>query len=270
MARYAYIRVSTDHQSYKQQIQDIKAYGIDLDRLDGVTEEKMTTNKGYEDRAFNSLLKKCKPGDIIYAASTDRIGRNFLDMMKLMENAAKDGIEIIACKQNLSIARDDVATRIIVAITAIMDEDEKKRIQHRTANKKAWQREQIEKYGYFIIENGPNAGERCTYVGSPRKEAMSDAQLQKLDAMREAAVSARQDAVIRWRRDSQAVRFAIRKKSEGWSVTQIAEELGKLYDDSAPADPSKPNPYATPSGCRPSKGTVSKWLREANTLTIAQ
>jgi resolvase, N terminal domain len=57
MARYAYIRVSTDRQSYDQQIQDIKAYGINLDELDGITEEKMTTNRGYEDRAFNSLLK---------------------------------------------------------------------------------------------------------------------------------------------------------------------------------------------------------------------
>ena len=140
MARYAYIRVSTDRQSYEQQIQDIKNYGIRLEDLDGVTEEKMTSNKGYEDRALNDLLKKCKAGDVIYAASTDRIGRDFFDMMKLMKKAAKDGIEIIACKQNLSIARDDVATRIIVAITAIMDEDEKKRIQHRTANKKAWQR----------------------------------------------------------------------------------------------------------------------------------
>lgn len=51
---------------------------------------------------FNSLLKKCKSGDIIYAASTDRIGRDFFDMMKLMKEAAKDGIEFIACKQNLS------------------------------------------------------------------------------------------------------------------------------------------------------------------------
>ena len=87
MARYAYIRVSTDKQSYDQQVQDIKAYGIDLDTLDGITEEKMTSNKGYEDRAFNSLLKKCKSGDIIYAASTDRIGCDFFDMMKLMKEA---------------------------------------------------------------------------------------------------------------------------------------------------------------------------------------
>lgn len=267
MARYAYIRVSTDRQSYDQQIQDIKAYGIDLDTLDGITEEKMTSNKGYEDRAFNSLLKKCKSGDIIYAASTDRIGRDFFDMMKLMKEAAKDGIEIIACKQNLSIARDDVATRIIVAITAIMDEDEKKRIQHRTANKKAWQREQIAKQGYFIIENGPNAGERCNYVGSPKFDDMSDAQRSAILAAREASAAARTDAAISWRDSSKAVKFVCRKKAEGWGIMQITEELGKLYDEFSSADGSA-NPYATPTGYKPSKGTVSKWCREMNPIAV--
>lgn len=267
MARYAYIRVSTDRQSYDQQIQDIKAYGIDLDTLDGITEEKMTSNKGYEDRAFNSLLKKCKSGDVIYAASTDRIGRDFFDMMKLMKEAAKDGIEIIACKQNLSIARDDVATRIIVAITAIMDEDEKKRIQHRTANKKAWQREQIAKQGYFIIENGPNAGERCNYVGSPKFDDMSEAQRSAILAAREASAAARTDAAISWRDSSQAVKFVRRKKAEGWGVVQITEELGKLYDEFSSTD-SGANPYATPTGYKPSKGTVSKWCREMNPIAV--
>lgn len=264
MARYAYIRVSTDKQSYDQQIQDIKAYGINLDELDGITEEKMTSNKGYEDRAFNSLLRKCKSGDIIYAASTDRIGRDFFDMMKLMQEAAKDGIDIVACKQNLSIARDDVATRIIVAITAIMDEDEKKRIQHRTANKKAWQREQIAKQGYFIIENGPNKGEKCTYVGSRKGHDTS--------AARAAASMYRQDAAIAWRAQSLAIKFTLRKKAEGWPQKQIAEELGQLYDAEQariallPKSEQYINPYGTPTGLRPTRVNVCLWLRDANPL----
>ncbi|WP_290144749.1 recombinase family protein [Muribaculum intestinale] len=253
MARYAYIRVSTDKQSYDQQVQDIKAYGIDLDTLDGITEEKMTSNKGYEDRAFNSLLKKCKSGDIIYAASTDRIGRDFFDMMKLMKEAAKDGIEIIACKQNLSIARDDVATRIIVAITAIMDEDEKKRIQHRTANKKAWQREQIAKYGYFIIENGPNAGQKCTYVGSPKGHDTSKA--------REAAYQAAQDAKIRWMEESKGVQWVRAQIAKGKSRTLILEEFNEMHA----LDPEN---YSTREGKPLSKGVLSKWCREMNPLAV--
>lgn len=253
MARYAYIRVSTDKQSYDQQVQDIKAYGIDLDTLDGITEEKMTSNKGYEDRAFNSLLKKCKSGDIIYAASTDRIGRDFFDMMKLMKEAAKDGIEIIACKQNLSIARDDVATRIIVAITAIMDEDEKKRIQHRTANKKAWQREQIAKYGYFIIENGPNAGQRCTYVGSQKGHDTSKA--------REAAYQAAQDAKIRWMEESKGVQWVRAQIAKGKSRALILEEFNELHKQN-------PEDYCTREGKPLSKGVLSRWCREMNPLAV--
>lgn len=253
MARYAYIRVSTDKQSYDQQVQDIKAYGIDLDTLDGITEEKMTSNKGYEDRAFNSLLKKCKSGDIIYAASTDRIGRDFFDMMKLMKEAAKDGIEIIACKQNLSIARDDVATRIIVAITAIMDEDEKKRIQHRTANKKAWQREQIAKHGYFIIENGPNAGQKCTYVGSQKGHDTSKA--------REAAYQAAQDAKIRWMEESKGVQWVRAQIAKGKSRALILEEFNELHKQN-------PEDYCTREGKPLSKGVLSRWCRETNPLAV--
>lgn len=253
MARYAYIRVSTDRQSYDQQIQDIKAYGIDLDTLDGITEEKMTTNRGYEDRAFNSMLKKCKAGDIIYAASTDRIGRDFFDMMKLMKEAAKDGIEIIACKQNLSIARDDVATRIIVAITAIMDEDEKKRIQHRTANKKAWQKEQIAKQGYFIIENGPNAGKK-RYTMGPGKGADTS-------AMQEASCRAKQDAAILWREQSKGYSWVRTQLAKGKSRALILEEFNELHA----ADPEN---YCTREGKPLSKGVLSKWAREMNPLAV--
>lgn len=261
MARYAYIRVSTDRQSYDQQIQDIKAYGINLDKLDGITEEKMTTNRGYEDRAFNSLLKKCKSGDIIYAASTDRIGRDFFDMMKLMKEAANDGIEIIACKQNLSIARDDVATRIIVAITAIMDEDEKKRIQHRTANKKAWQREQIEKQGYFIIENGPNAGEKCYYVGSPKQKDMSEARQEALAAMQQAAALANQEAKIKWAEQSKGYAWVRTQLAKGKSRALILEEFNELHE-------SDPENYSTREGKPLSKGVLSKWCREMNPLAV--
>lgn len=268
MAKYAYIRVSSDKQSYDQQIQDIKAYGINIADLDGVTEEKMTTNVGYVDREFNSLLKKCKAGDTIYAASTDRIGRDFLDMIKLMKDAKERGIEIIACKQNLSIVRDDVATRIIVMITAIMDEDEKKRIQHRTANKKAWQREQIAINGYFIIERGQNEGKACNYVGMPKWANMSDAQKCALAKAQETSIMARQDDAIEWIDKSEAVAIARRKRAEGLTLQQIVDELSCMFDDYAQRHPDEPNIYATRNGCKPSRGTISKWLRASNPLLV--
>lgn len=261
MARYAYIRVSTDRQSYDQQIQDIKNYGINLGELDGICEEHETSNKGYEAREFNKLFKECREGDVIYAASTDRIGRDFADMLKLMTEGRERGIEIVACQQRLSLIKDDPATKIILSVYAIMDEDEKKRIQRRTANKKAAQREQIARKGHFIIERGPNAGLPCDYVGTPKWDKMSEAQRNRTLAMQEAAAMAKTDQAISWRQSSKAVSFARRKRAEGWGVTQIAEELGKLYDDS-------PDIYGTPTGCKPTKGAVSKWLRESNPIAV--
>lgn len=266
MAYFVYNRVSTVDQNYDQQMQDIKAYfaahGLKMEDVEEIVSEHESGGKSYTDRKFQRLLNKCKPGDYIYAASTDRLGRSFIDMMRLMEDAKKRGVIIVACKQNLSLDDDNSMAKIVLAVTAIMDEDERKRIKHRTANKKAWQREQIEKNGYFVVENGSNAGKPCAYVGNPKWDDMSDAQRDALTAAREASRLARQEAVIKWREESKAVKFAVRKRAEGWGVTQITDELGKLYDDS-------PEIYGTPTGCKPTKGTVSKWLREANPLTLA-
>ena len=271
MAINIYCRVSTLEQNYDQQMQDIKAYfaahSLKMADVENIVDEHESGGKSYTDRKFQQLLNKCKPGDYIYAASTDRLGRNFIDMMRLMEDAKKRGVIIVACKQNLSLDDDNSMAKIVLAVTAIMDEDERKRIKHRTANKKAWQREQIEKHGYFIIENGPNAGERCNYVGSPKFDDMSEAQRSAILAAREASAAARTDAAISWRDSSQAVKFVRRKKAEGWGVVQITEELGKLYDEFSSTD-SGANPYATPTGYKPSKGTVSKWCREMNPIAV--
>lgn len=86
---------------------------------------------------------------------------------------------------------------------------------------------------------------------------------------RKAAAQKKADEAIMWREGSKAVKFALRKYAEGWSLTQITKELGQLYDDNIPADSDSKNPYGTPTGCKPSKGTVSKWLREANPLVLA-
>ena len=248
MAINIYCRVSTQDQSFEQQMQDVKAYfgahKIDMADVAEVVEEHVSGGKSYEDRKFKQLLNKCKTGDYIYAASTDRLGRNFIDMMRLMEDAKKRGVIIVACKQNLSL-----------------DEDERKRIKHRTANKKAWQREQIEKYGGFIVENGPNAGERRTYVGNPKYEDMSDAQRSALAATQEAAALANQEAKIRWAENSKGYNWVRVQLAKGKSRALILEEFNELHA----ADPEN---YSTRGGKALSPGVLSKWCREIGPLVV--
>lgn len=257
MATFLYLRVSTLEQGFDQQMQDIKAYfnahNISMDDVADIVEEHVSGGKSYEDRKFKQLLNKCKPGDHIYAASTDRLGRNFIDMMRLMEDAKERGVIIVACKQNLSLDDDNSMAKIVLAVTAIMDEDERKRIKHRTANKKAWQKEQIAKHGYFIIENGPNAGQKCTYVGSKKGHDTS--------AAREAAAANRLDAMILWREQSKGYNWVRTQLAKGKSRALILEEFNEMHA----LDPEN---YSTREGKPLSKGVLSKWCREMNPLAV--
>lgn len=264
MAINLYLRVSTQDQSFDQQMQDIKSYfavhEINMNEVADIVEEHVSGGKSYEDRKFQQLLNKCKPGDYIYAASTDRLGRNFIDMMRLMEDAKKRGVIIVACKQNLSLDDDNPMAKIVLAVTAIMDEDERKRIKHRTANKKAWQREQIAKQGYFIIENGPNAGEKCYYVGSPRQKDMSEAQKTALAATQEAAALANQNAKIIWKENSSAYKWTMARVAEGMP----RKEIIRLFNEQHALNPDV---YCTREGKPLSKGVLSKWCSEINSIT---
>lgn len=256
MAKYLYLRVSTSKQSFEQQIQEIKNYGIDPDRVDGIVEEKESGGKSYTDRKFRQLLIQCKGGDFIYVASTDRLGRNFVDMIRLMEDAKKRGITIIACKQGLSLSDDNMATKILLSVTAIIDEDERMRTKHRTKNFVASATNEINEKGFRITKRGKVQ----THWGREKGCDMSEAV--------EASARARTDRSILWKESSIAVKTARRMKAEGWTLLQIVSELHKLYDDNKPSDPTRPNPYAGMKGGKPPKGTVSKWLRESNSLTL--
>lgn len=257
MAINVYLRVSTWEQNYDQQMQDIKLYfnshGLKMEDVAEIVAEHESGGKSYTDRKFQQLLNKCKPGDYIYAASTDRLGRNFIDMMRLMEDAKKRGVIIVACKQNLSLDDDNSMAKIVLAVTAIMDEDERKRIKHRTANKKAWQREQIAKHGYFIIENGPNAGKRCKYVGSPKGHDTS--------AAREAATQARMDKKIRWKENSSAYKWTMARVREGMP----RKEIVRLFNEQYKLDPDV---YCTRTGKPLTEATLSIWCREMNPLAV--
>ena len=166
MAKYIYLRVSTTKQDYSQQLQEIINYGIDPASVDEIVEEKESGGKSYTERKLNDLIAKCQKGDVIYVASTDRVGRCFFDMVKLMMYCSERGITMIACKQRLSLSADDFASKVILNITALFDEDERLRIQRRTKNKKAWQRQQIEEKGYYIVEKGVHKGEPWYWMGT--------------------------------------------------------------------------------------------------------
>ncbi len=111
-------------------------------------------------------------------------------------------------------------------------------------------------------------GRECSRLGRPADGIDENGKpYWDLSAAVEASSAARTDAAITWREQSQAVKFVRRKRAEGWGVVQITEELGKLFDENATTG-SGINPYGTINGCKPQKGTVSRWCREMNPLAV--
>lgn len=266
MARYIYTRVSTLQQDYAQQRNTIDRY-LDSIRvlpaeIDGELMEKITGTKEHTTRKFAGLFAKCKQGDTIYFSELSRIGRNMRDLNNIVEDACKRGINLIQCKDGTRIEDETIAGKALLFALSLAAEIEVANLHQRVNSGVSVAMGEIKKHGKRITKRGTIQ----THWGN---EKGSDEAKRIMAIARDAAAQAKADAMIAWRGNSQAVRYAIRRRAEGATPNLIVAELGALYDDFAALHPDEPNPYATPKGCKPSGGTISKWLRESNPLVLA-
>ena len=187
-------------------------------------------------------MKYCKErGLLLVIAKTDRF-RNVKQALDILDEMGDDNVRFC-----------DLPTTDRTVLTIVFAVWERQALMGRINTQKALdERKKLAQKGETWISQ---SGKLCTKLGNPKGYNMA--------AANAASVVAKQDEMIRWRKNSQAVKFALRKQAEGLTVTQIAEELGYLYDENVH---SEFNPYATPKGCKPSKGSVSRWLRDSNLL----
>lgn len=265
MALYAYIRVSSEKQAYDRQLCQFNEYfnhrGIDTSKVQFV-EEKITSYTSFRQRAIYPILRDAKEGDIIYACQVDRFGRTVDDLIQLVDYADAKGIELQALKESMRVTRKTPIGKMILTMMATAAEMERDNFAERRRYGIKAAREELAKNGIRISRI---SGREQTRWGNAKG---TDETKRIMAIAREASAAAKQDAAILWREQSQAVKFAQRKKTEGWTIQQIADELGHLFDENIPADNDEKNPYATPTGCKPSKGTVSKWCREMNPIAV--
>lgn len=208
-------------------------------------------------RRITDLIKCCNKHDIIYTPYLARLGKSLKELYSIILSANEREVDIVFCdKTNVSFSETNINGKInLASLEWAMKLDFAIRSEYNKAHM-AKRRDLIEREGSFIIENGSNIGLHCSYIGSPKKDEMSETRRAALVTAQEAAVLARQEAALLWKENSKAYKRALYKFSQGWTLTQIVEDLSDLYD----VDPDN---YCTPKGCKPSKGTVSKWLSEA-------
>jgi len=224
--------------------------------------EKVTGVDEHTHRKFAKLLAKLQNGDTLFFSELSRIGRNMTDLHNIVNNCCKKGIKLIQCKDGQLIENESIGGKAILFALSLAAEIEVNNIHQRTQMAINARKKILAESGSFISK----AGNICTRFGRPK--ITKEERKAGIRGDNSAAVQALIDKAIDWRAKSSSVLFAKRKRAEGWTLQQIVGELGCMFDDYVQTHPGEPNIYATPTGCKPSKGTVSKWLRETNSLML--
>ena len=93
--RIGYIRVSTASQNIERQREDLKRYDVEKwfeDKLSG----KDTNRDG-----FHEMMMFVREGDTIYVSDFSRLARSTQDLLSIVDDLKKKGVEIVSAKENL-------------------------------------------------------------------------------------------------------------------------------------------------------------------------
>lgn len=126
MRTFGYARVSTSAQSLEIQRKALLDAGVQSQRI--YTDKATGSNT---DRAGLDLLRiKLEQGDALLVTKLDRLGRNTLDMIQLIEEFSTAGITVKFLQDGISTEGD--MGKMVITILAAVAQAERARILERT------------------------------------------------------------------------------------------------------------------------------------------
>jgi DNA invertase Pin-like site-specific DNA recombinase len=138
---YGYIRVSTDKQTTQNQKFEIKNYSKERDIvIDEWIEETISATKKLDQRKFGQLLKKMKKGDMLIVTELSRMGRNLMQIMKILHDCMEKDIQVFTIKERYELG-NNINSKVLAFAFGLSAEIERNLISQRTkealARKKA-------------------------------------------------------------------------------------------------------------------------------------
>lgn len=129
---FAYIRVSTQEQSYQGQRHEIETWssknGVSVDRW---VEEKVSGTKSLQERTLGKTIVKMKKGDMLLCTELSRLGRNMMMVMSILNRCSEKGVCIKSIKDNFELS-DSLQSKIIAFAFSLAAEIERNLISERT------------------------------------------------------------------------------------------------------------------------------------------
>ncbi len=253
MKKSAYIRVSSEKQSYARQFHELNDYfvrmGIDPANIEFVT-EKITTYTTFEQRAIYPILKNASEGDIVYVCQLDRLGRTVEDIIHLVKYADSKGLTLFTINDGQCVSYKTPTGKIILNVLATVAEMERELRAERCRAGIDAAKEEIKKNGYRIARL---SGRIMTRFGNQKGCDMT--------AARESSALVRATQALEWKEGSVAYRWVIDQIAQGKSRGEVITEFNRLHE-------LQPKVFCTRSGRPLSKGTLSHWLRETNVIGL--
>jgi len=122
-----YARVSTDPQSLDQQIDALRAAGVDEDRI---FSDKLSGAK--TDRpGLHAMLATAREGDTVVVVALDRLGRSMSHVIRTIETLNERGIILQSLREKLDFGT--ASGRMMAGIFACLAEYERELIKERAA-----------------------------------------------------------------------------------------------------------------------------------------
>ena len=128
----AYIRVSTELQSYEGQQYEIEQWchrrNWEVHRW---VQEKVSGAKEINRRTLGRLLKRMNRGDVLVCTELSKLGRNMMMVMGILNTCSQKGIKIYSIKDNFELS-DSLNAKIIAFAFSLAAEIERNLISQRT------------------------------------------------------------------------------------------------------------------------------------------
>ena len=131
MRKFAYIRVSTEDQTFDRQMQVFKEHGITIDKDRIKTEKQSGKNVTGRDVLLKLLNETLESGDVLYVTEFSRLARSVRDMLDIVDKLNKKGIQIVSLKEKLDTRTEN--GRFVLTILSAVNEFERSIIRERQA-----------------------------------------------------------------------------------------------------------------------------------------
>lgn len=180
---FGYARVSAADQNLDRQLDTFSK--LDLDEI--VTDK--ASGKNFDRPGWCSLIRRLKPGDVLYVASIDRLGRNYDEILSVWQELTHElRVDVVVLDMPLLDTRNTVGgltgnflSNIVLQLLAYVAQMERDKIRERQAQGIAAARARGKHLGRPRIEQPPT----FTFV----KNAFDQGEITRKEAAQQLGVS---------------------------------------------------------------------------------